>query len=139
MQQENKRHAFGIGVDIESVHRFRRLATNEAFLHRVFTQVELDYCFSHKSPAPHLAARFAAKEAVVKALSGLNKAAPGYKDIEVRNQENGLPIARIHKKGFERLHISLSLSHSRTQAIAFAVIIDTPWNATGGPGSVSRL
>ncbi len=127
MYRENSKKAdFGIGIDIESIYRFRRLAADEAFLHRVFTQKELDYCLAHRSPAPHLAARFAAKEAIIKALSGLNRAIPSYKDIEIINQETGLPIAHVHKEGLEKLHISLSLSHSRTQAVAFAIIIDTP-------------
>lgn len=125
-EKNNQRPSFGIGVDIESINRFRRLATNNAFLQRVFTRKELDYCLAHKSAAPRLAARFAAKEAIVKALSGLNRTSPGYKDIEVTNEETGLPVARIHKEGFDKLHISLSLSHSRTQAIAFAIITEVP-------------
>lgn len=117
---------FGIGIDIESIYRFRRLSTDSAFLHRVFTQKELDYCLAHRQPAPHLAVRFAAKEAVVKALSSLKKTPPGYKDIEVINDENGVPSIRIHKEGFEGLQIAVSLSHSRSQAIALTVAAETP-------------
>ncbi len=127
MVKENSQSlGFGIGVDIESIHRFRRLAADDAFLHRVFTQKELDYCFAHRSPAPHLAARFAAKEAIIKALSGFNMTGLSYKDIEVTNKESGLPVARIHKQGFEKLHIALSLSHSQSQAVAFTVITEAP-------------
>ncbi len=124
-EKNNQKPSFGIGVDIESVNRFRKLATDNAFLHRVFTQKELDYCLAHRSAAPHLAVRFAAKEAIMKAASGLNKAPLSYKDIEVTNQETGLPIARIQKEGFEKFHIALSLSHSRTQAIALAIMTET--------------
>ncbi len=113
-------------MDIESVHRFRRLAADDAFLHRVFTQKELDYCLAHRSPAPHLAVRFAAKEAIVKALSGLNRTGVSYKDIEVTNNESGLPTAHIHKRGFERLRIALTLSHSHSQAVAFTIITEAP-------------
>jgi phosphopantetheine--protein transferase-like protein len=115
---------FGIGIDIESIYRFRRLSKDELFLHRVFTQRELNYCFSHKSPAPHLAARFAAKEAVIKALSALKRKSPGYKDIEVVNDPDGTPAIHITKHGFEGLSTSLSLSHSTSQAVALAVIVE---------------
>lgn len=125
-EKNNQRPYFGVGVDIENIDRFRKLATDNAFLHRVFTQRELDYCLAHRSPAAHLAVRFAAKEAIIKALSGLNRTSPGYKHIEITNRETGLPIAHIRKEGFEKLHISLSLSHSRTQAIAFTIITEVP-------------
>jgi len=117
---------FGVGIDIEGVYRFRKLSMDSAFLHRVFTQKEQDYCLAHRSPAPHLAVRFAAKEAVVKALSSLKKTPPNYKDIEVINDENGIPLVHIHKQGFERLRITVSLSHSKSQAVALAVITETP-------------
>lgn len=125
-QTGGKQNSFGIGIDIEGVYRFRKLSTDIPFLQRVFTQKELDYCFSHKSPAPHLAVRFAAKEAVIKALSSLRKTGLAYKDIEVINDENGVPLARIRKAGFERLQINLTLSHSSSQAIALAMITETP-------------
>jgi len=64
----NKIENIGIGVDIEDVNRFTKLGGNKAFLKKVFTQNELDYCFSKKVAAPHLAVRYAGKEAVVKAL-----------------------------------------------------------------------
>lgn len=116
---------FGIGIDIESIYRFRRLSTDSAFLHRVFTQKELDYCLAHRQPAPQLAVRFAAKEAVTKALSSLKKTPPGYKNIEVINDENGVPSIRIHKEGFEGLQIAVSLSHSKSQAIALTIVTET--------------
>jgi holo-[acyl-carrier protein] synthase len=113
---------FGIGVDIESISRFKKADAASSFLNRIFTKAELDYCFSCAAPAQHLAARFAGKEAVVKALSGLNRSGAGYKDIEITNEDNGMPSARILKPGFDDLEIKLSLSHGRQEAIAFALI-----------------
>ena len=58
-----------IGVDIEDIERFK--GKSEEFLHRVFTDLELEYCLKFSKPESHLAARFCAKEAVVKALKAL--------------------------------------------------------------------
>lgn len=131
---------FGIGVDIESISRFKnqnratrgRVAPKKgqnadvgsSFLNKIFTGAELDYCFSCSEPAQHLAARFAGKEAVIKALSGLNRSGAGYKDIEITNDDSGVPSAKISKPGFGDLDIKLSLSHSRQEAIAFAVVTE---------------
>jgi holo-[acyl-carrier protein] synthase len=115
---------FGIGVDIETISRFKNADAASSFLNKVFTGAELDYCFSCPAPAQHLAARFAGKEAVIKALFGLNRSGPGYKDIEIVNENDGVPSARILKPGFDDLEIRLSLSHSRQEAIAFAVVTE---------------
>ena len=76
----------GIGTDIESVDRFKKLDRSEhrIFLERVFTREEIDYSYSKDSPAAHLAARFAAKEAAVKALSTFTK-----KPMEITLVPNG--------------------------------------------------
>ena len=112
-----------VGVDIieisrieESVRRF-----GQAFLERIYTQKELD-CYQNKLPS--LAARFAAKEAVIKALD-----APGIspKDIEILSAPDGKPLVTLHgqaKEKAEKLGIKMldiSLSHSREYAVAFVV------------------
>jgi holo-[acyl-carrier protein] synthase len=115
---------FHVGVDIESISRFKgHHKRDSSFLNKIFTEAELDYCFSCSEPAQHLAARFAAKEAVIKALAGLKKAALGYRDVEITNDETGVPLANILKSGFDNLEVKLSLSHSKTQAVAFAVVV----------------
>ncbi len=116
---------FAIGVDIESVERFKKadIMKNAAFLNKVFTRSELDYCLASKWPEQHLGARFAGKEAVIKALAFLKRAGLGYKDIEITNDEDGLPTTKIRKAGFDDLEIKLSLSHSRQEAIAFALVV----------------
>jgi holo-[acyl-carrier protein] synthase len=114
----------GIGVDIESIDRFKKYVKKRdaPTLKRLFTPAELDYCFSDRNIAQHLAARFAGKESVIKALTSLNKKAPMYKEIEILNDAAGVPLVRVNKPGFTGLDIHLSLSHGREQAIAFSVI-----------------
>ncbi len=115
--------SLGIGVDIESISRFRGLSVekNKRFLSKIFTDTELDYCFSRANTTQHLAARFAAKEAVIKALSTLGKNKLNYRGIEITNDEIGIPVVSISKTGFNDIQISLSLSHTKQTAIAFAI------------------
>jgi holo-[acyl-carrier protein] synthase len=115
-----KRPAYGIGVDIEGIARFRKLdrKRHSAFFSKVFTHKELDYCFSKPDAAQHLAARFAGKEAVIKALSGLGKKHPGHAKIEIARRKDGAPSVRLPLKG---VRVAISLSHARDAAIAFAV------------------
>jgi holo-[acyl-carrier protein] synthase len=115
---------FGIGADIEGIDRFRELnlVDNKSFLDRVFTKKELDYCFSKQEPAPHLAVRYTGKEAIIKALSSIGKENLSHKEIEILNNEKGLPLVRLNDRDFNRLQISLSLSHCEDKAIAFAAV-----------------
>jgi holo-[acyl-carrier protein] synthase len=116
--------SIGIGVDIETIDRFQGLTAEKdaAFLNKIFTKKELDYCFSSGNPAEHLAARFAGKEAIIKALSHLDRFKADYRDIEIINDRRGVPGARILKEGFSGLNILLSLSHSQETAIAFTIV-----------------
>lgn len=115
---------FGIGTDIESVDRFRKFTYDRRneFLRRVYTPAELRYAFSRRKSAEHLAARFAAKEAIMKALSSMGKAQPAYRAIEIQRKRNGAPIAAVD--GFPaHACIAISLSHTSEAAIAFALIL----------------
>jgi holo-[acyl-carrier protein] synthase len=114
----------GIGVDIESISRFHGLTIEKdfPFFNKIFTKKELDYCFSSGNPAQHLTARYAGKEAIIKALCLLDRAKPGYKDIEIVNDDRGIPRAGIQKKGFTDLNILLSLSHSHESVVAFTIV-----------------
>lgn len=118
---------FGIGTDIESIDRFTRrdYIQNCAFLNKIFTRTEQEYCFSRKTAAAHLAARYAGKEAIVKALTSLNRVGLNYRDIEIVNDKNGVPVVEIKKVGFDDLRIHLSLSHCKDKAIAFAIVVET--------------
>lgn len=117
---------FAIGTDIESIGRFRKLnrTDHDIFLNRIFTKNELDYCFSREMHASCLAARYAGKEAIVKALSSIGKANLDYRRLEIFNNEKGVPIATINDPDFRNLQVRLSLSHCEDKAIAFAVVIE---------------
>lgn len=113
----------GIGVDIEEVRRFKTLKSNSRFARRVYTKNELSYCNSFSEPGPHLAVRFAAKEAILKALGQARKNT-GFSDIEILNRKNsGAPVVNIAKNGInKKFSFFISLSHSETKAVAFSVI-----------------
>ncbi|HOD60097.1 MAG TPA: holo-ACP synthase [Candidatus Syntrophosphaera sp.] len=119
----------GIGVDIVQIERVRKLVENYSeFMHQVFTAREIEFCQAKADSASSYAARFAAKEAMMKALStGWNEKV-NWLDIEVINEEQGNPILKIKgrtlklmkKMGIYQTH--LSLSHERDYALAFVVL-----------------
>ena len=108
-----------IGMDIVEIDRIAKSVRNARFLERVFTPQEVTYCRSRKNSAQHFAVRFAAKEAVWKAV-GEPKLL--HRDIQVRNQPNGKPIV-IFPGRFKKLarRLSISLSHGREYAVAMAI------------------
>jgi len=120
----------GVGMDIIEVSRVNGVYARygERFLQRILRPAEIAYCLSHQRPGPHLAARFAAKEAIAKAFgTGLGKAL-GWQDMEVLNRDSGQPYAVLHgpgltllgRRGADRLH--LSLSHTEHYAAAVAIL-----------------
>ena len=114
----------GVGVDIEYIDRFRMLnkVRHRSFLKMIFTKKEQSYCFSRKDPAPHLAARFCAKEAIVKALGSMGIHKVAYSKIEIVKNAKGVPQVIFHIKG-KKFQIQISISHARDYAIACAVIL----------------
>ena len=118
------------GVDIIEISRVRQVFERygRRFLERVYTTDEISYC---RGRPPNLAARFAAKEATMKAL-GTGVRGVSWKDIEVVRHESGAPSIRLHGRGKLRAQrlgvreISLSLSHSREYAVAFVVLQREP-------------
>lgn len=117
---------FSLGVDIEEVERFRSLVRNPRFMKRIYTPAEVAYCSSKKNSIQHFAVRFAAKEAVWKALSeAIRKSskAIGHRDIGVRNDPAGRPevVLPLSLRRYQR-KISLSLSHSRGHVVAVALV-----------------
>ena len=85
----------GLGVDIVEIERMRRiLDRTPSFAHKVFTDAEQDYCNRKGNPATHYAARFAAKEAVCKALgTGILASGIGMRDVEVVRDSHGKPAS----------------------------------------------
>ena len=120
----------GIGVDIVDIRRLRRALErqSERFLKRVFTTEEQDYCRGHRDPVPHLAARFAAKEAAFKALATGWAKGVGWLEVEVQRPAGGAPVLVLHGNaqghgrllGVQKTH--LSLSHSDEAAVAIVVL-----------------
>jgi holo-[acyl-carrier protein] synthase len=117
----------GVGVDAVDVERFRiALGRTPTLRTRLFTQEELDYVEPMVDPVPSLAVRFAAREAVMKAL-GLGIGAFGFHDVSVAVAESGAPSLIVvghaaelaAAAGVNRWH--LSLTHSELIAIAYAV------------------
>lgn len=120
----------GLGVDIVEIDRMRRiLARTPSFVSRVFTQGEVEYCDSHADPAVHLAARFAAKEAAVKALGTGFAEGIGFADVEVSNNAKGRPLLLLHRKAAEKAEstgitdMPLSISHTENDAVACVIAI----------------
>ena len=113
-----------IGVDIIEIGRIRQAAGRwqDAFLKRIYTQDELDYCGKRYSS---LAARFAAKEAVIKALG--DTSGMGWHDIEIVSAENDAPQVRLSggaRRRADELGVggfSVSLSHCENYAVALTV------------------
>jgi holo-[acyl-carrier protein] synthase len=112
-----------LGVDIESIARFKEMIQRfkRDTLRRVYTETEMRYCFSKKNPAPSLAARFAFKEAAFKALSPLGVKI-FYRQVEIINSSSGAPEARfVSEELNSKYKLKVTLSHSRTDAIAVVV------------------
>lgn len=120
----------GTGIDIIEVERIR--ASNEKFgerfLKRILRPAEIEYCLLHRDPSPHLAARFAAKEAISKAFGTGIGSDIGWQDMEIGRKESGEPYVVLHdggkrlleSRGAARLH--LSLSHTQHYASAIAIL-----------------
>jgi holo-[acyl-carrier protein] synthase len=118
----------GVGIDLVEVDRVRdsldRLG--ERFARRILLPAEYDYCFGHGDPATHVAARFAAKEAVSKAFGTGIGAEIGWLDIEVVRNDSGSTRVELHgagaalfsRRGAKTLHLNLTHTSSHASAVA---------------------
>lgn len=113
----------GIGTDIIEIERIARaIEMNPRFIRRVFTKAELDYCTGRKGYNSHLAARFAAKEAVAKAIGK----SFSWQEVELVNGTNGKPEVRLYGKAkqlTEGCRVMISVSHSMHYATATAILV----------------
>ena len=120
----------GTGIDIIEVDRIRRAMERhgDRFARRFLVPEELAYCQSHRDPAPFMAARFAAKEAISKAFGTGIGASLGWLDMEVRHEGSGRPYAVLSGKGADLFAaaraaaLHLSLSHTAQHATAMAIL-----------------
>ena len=119
----------GTGVDLVEVPRFSKAVKRlgDRFLKRLFTPTELAYAQARQSMMQHLAARFAAKEAVVKALGAPKGLGLEWKDLEIVHAPSGQPRAVFHgsMRRWLKFKVHLSLTHTREYAIATAFIFSS--------------
>jgi holo-[acyl-carrier protein] synthase len=120
----------GTGIDIIEVARiassFEKFG--ERFVNRILRPDEIAYCLAHRKPAPFLAVRFAAKEAISKAFGTGIGAQLGWQDMEIRRKESGEPFVVLHgdgkilfaARGAKQLLVSLS--HTENYAAATAIL-----------------
>ncbi|MBN1928213.1 MAG: holo-ACP synthase [Chlorobiaceae bacterium] len=111
-----------VGVDIVEIARIRAIYERfgETFMKKVLTGPEMEQCLAKPDPVASLAGRFAAKEAVSKALGTGIARGLGWHSIEVLNDEAGKPCVTVHAPAFSG-RISISISHDRHSAVAMAL------------------
>jgi holo-[acyl-carrier protein] synthase len=124
----------GIGTDIVEVLRIAQMIERhgELFITRVYTDHEIEYCTARKAAMQHYAGRWAAKEAVLKAIGTGWVRGIGWQDVEIKNQPGGAPVVSlrggardvIERRGIRRLHVTIS--HCRCHAVAHAIAEGQP-------------
>ena len=120
------RSRMGCGIDLVDLDRFQAAMKRSgvAFLNRIFTPAEQAYAKRHANALPRLAARFAAKEAVIKALAQIDPSRRfDLKQIEIRNDALGRPTVSLSgvPTGYPAVHISIT--HAERMAAACAVVM----------------
>lgn len=121
----------GIGTDIVECPRIGRMVENhgELFLRRVYTEREIRYCQARKHAIEHFAGRWAAKEAILKALGTGWSRGVGWTEIEIRNGEDGQPHVRVCGAAKDAAirrkvgDIRVTIAHCRTYATAYAIAL----------------
>ncbi len=118
------------GIDIIEVERIKKVfSTHESFIRRVYTEDEVKYCQSKKNCFQHYAARFASKEAVLKAFGTGLRDRMKWTDIETLNEESGRPYVNLYGRARELAmeknigEITISLSHCNDYAVAHALLV----------------
>lgn len=127
-------NVLGIGTDIIECLRIAQMIERhgELFLTRVYTPREIEYCSARKAATQHYAGRWAAKEAVLKALGTGWSRGISWTDVEVRNEGGGAPriaLAGGARAACERQGIAnmlITISHCRSHATAFAIAVGEP-------------
>lgn len=118
----------GIGIDIIEIDRVKESIDRfgDHFLNKIYTPNELEYCLSKHNKYQHFAARFAAKEAIYKALSSEWGREISWQDIDIMNEPNGLPIVKFSGNLAEFVNdnkdIKISMSHSDNYVACVAIV-----------------
>ncbi|HSP87215.1 MAG TPA: holo-ACP synthase [Ignavibacteriaceae bacterium] len=118
----------GIGIDIIEIDRIKQSVDEygDQYLKKVYTPGELKYCLAKKNKYQHLAARFAAKEAIYKAISSNWDSELSWQDMEIINASNGMPEVKF-KGNLEKFlsndkSLKISMSHSRDYVACVAIV-----------------
>jgi holo-[acyl-carrier protein] synthase len=135
-------HILGIGTDIVECVRIGQMIERhgELFLQRVFTDGEIRYCQERKQAMQHFAGRWAAKEAILKAIGTGWRRGISWRDVEVRNRRDGRPTVAVRggaKEVMQDLGIAdilITISHCRAYATAYAVALGREEEADDGGG-----
>ena len=111
----------GIGIDIIEVSRIKKIINSKGvrFLKRIFTDKEILYCSSKTNKYERFSGRFAAKEAVKKALS--KRIQVSFKEIEILNDDEGLPFVEIKNNSYGEITMHISISHISEYATSIAI------------------
>ncbi len=121
----------GLGIDIIEIDRIKKSIEEygELFLNKIYTKEEINYSQNKPNKFQHFAARFAAKEAIYKALSSDTNKVYSWQDVEIYNDKNGLPIVRFYGalKDYlnEKKQIKISISHSENYVTCVAILYQT--------------
>ncbi len=118
----------GIGIDLASIQKISESAKSDAFRRKVFTPDEIAICETFANSAEHYAGKFAAKEAMMKALGRGIRQEVWFTQIEVLNAESGAPFIRVSgeaerlvkEMGVGKIHVSIS--HSDGMAVALVIL-----------------
>jgi holo-[acyl-carrier protein] synthase len=119
----------GTGIDIVECLRIAQMIERhgELFITRVYTDHEIEYCSARKAATQHYAGRWAAKEAVLKALGTGWRRGISWRDIEIRNDKNGAPTVQLRGGARDVMaaahirHLHVTISHCRSFAVAYVV------------------
>ena len=128
MNSKEKKLKLNCGTDIIEVCRIKESIERKGdnFLNKIYTEKEIEYCNSKNNMKyQHFAARFAAKEAIFKAISNIlkDKYEITWKDVEILNDENGRPYVHFLNNDYNIKQIDISISHLKEYAIANCIIV----------------
>ena len=118
---------YAIGIDVVDIQRFQKMVERwgDRFSERILSQNELNYCRRKANVIPSMAARFAAKEAMIKCLPTDQNLIFRWHEMEVLNSKAGKPHVHLHGELLQFLHskkIFISLSHSPNSAVAVIIV-----------------
>ncbi len=118
----------GIGIDIIEIERIKESIDKlgDRFLNKIYTKKELEYCVAKANKYQHYAARFAAKEAIYKAISTSYGKGIGWHEVEIFNEPNGMPSVKLYGnlKNFlgDDKDLKITMSHSDNYVTCFAIL-----------------